>query len=226
MKILAIDSSAKAASAAIVEDGKILGEVFLNCGLTHSVTVMPSVEWLLDMTGLKVSDIDRIAITEGPGSFTGLRIGMAAVKGLAWACDIPCVGVSTLETIAHGAATNDGIICAVMDARANQVYNALFESKGGKITRLCEDRAIKISELLEELSDKEKVTFAGDGAELCYKASDEKFDISPENIRYQKASSVAILAADKAPVSAQEISLQYIRLPQAERERLEKIKNK
>lgn len=226
MKILAIDSSAKAASVAIVEDSKILGEVFLNCGLTHSVTVMPSVEWLLDMTGLKISDIDRIAITEGPGSFTGLRIGMAAVKGLAWACDIPCVGVSTLETIAHGVLAYDGIICAVMDARANQVYNALFESKGGKITRLCEDRAITIPELLAELSDKEKVTFAGDGAEICYKASEGKFGIASENIRYQKASSVAELSADKKPVTAQEISIQYIRLPQAERERLERIKNK
>ena len=226
MKILAIDSSAKAASVAVVEDGKILGEVFLNCGLTHSVTVMPSVEWLLDMTGLKISDIDRIAITEGPGSFTGLRIGMAAVKGLAWACDIPCVGVSTLETIARGAAAYDGIICAVMDARANQVYNALFESKGGKLTRLCEDRAITIPELLNELSDKEKVTFAGDGAEICYKAAEGKLGIASENIRYQRASAVAELSADKEPVKAQEIGLQYIRLPQAERERLERIKNK
>lgn len=226
MKILAMDSSAKAASVAIVEDDKILGEVFLNCGLTHSVTIMPSVEWLLDMTGLKVSDIDRIAITEGPGSFTGLRIGMAALKGLAWACDIPCVGVSTLETIAQGASSADGIICAVMDARANQVYNAMFEVKDGKLSRLCEDRAITIPELLSELSDKENVTFAGDGALICHERAEGKFKIAQENIRYQRASSVAFLAKDKKTLTAQEISLQYIRLPQAERERLERIKNK
>lgn len=226
MKILAIDSSAKAASVAIVEDGKILGEVFLNCGLTHSVTVMPSVEWLLDVTGLKIYDVERIAITEGPGSFTGLRIGMAAVKGLAWACDIPCVGVSTLETIALGASVSDGIVCAVMDARANQVYNALFEAKDGKLSRLTEDRAITIPELLEEISEMEKVSFAGDGAELCYQRAERKFNIVPENVRCQRASAVAFIASEKESVSAQELSPEYIRLPQAERERLERIKNK
>ncbi len=223
MKILAIESSAKAASVCIAEDGKILAEAFLNCGLTHSVTIMPSVEWLLHTAGLTIADIDRIAITEGPGSFTGLRIGMAAVKGLAWSRDIPCVGVSTLEAAATGVAHIDGTICAVMDARAGQVYNALFKAENGRLTRLCDDRALKISELLSELSGKEDILVCGDGTEVFMKAAGESFRAAPENIRYQRASSVAFLAASCDTVSAKELAPEYIRLPQAERERLEKL---
>jgi len=226
MRILAIEASAKAASVSIVEDGRILGETFLNCGLTHSVTIMPSVEWLLDMAGLKVSDMDRIAITEGPGSFTGLRIGMAAVKGLAWACDIPCCGVSTLEAAAMGAAHIEGIICAVMDARAHQVYNAIFKAQNGELTRLCEDRAITIDELATELEGNENVVLVGDGAKLCYDEFGGRYSIAPEHIRYQRAAYVAYLAEKAEPVSAQELRPEYIRLPQAERERLERLKNK
>lgn len=224
MKILAIESSAKAASVAIVEDGKILGETFLNCGLTHSVTVMPSVEWLLGMANLKISDIERIAITEGPGSFTGLRIGMAAVKGLAWACDIPCCGVSTLECAAMGAAHIDGIICAAMDARANQVYNALFLADDGKLTRISEDRAITIPELLEELEEYENVILVGDGALLLDEKSGGCYTLAPEHIRYQRAVYAAYLAESAEAVTAQELRPEYIRLPQAERERIERLK--
>lgn len=223
MKILAIESSAKAASVCMVEDGKILAEAFLNCGLTHSVTIMPAVEWLLNMAGLTMDDIDRIAITEGPGSFTGLRIGMAAVKGLAWSRDIPCVGVSTLEAAAKGVAHIDGTICAVMDARAGQVYNALFRAENGCLTRLCDDRAIKISELLEELPEKENILVCGDGTEVFMKEAGEGFRAAPENIRYQRASSVAFLAMEHDAVSAKTLSPEYIRLPQAERERLERL---
>ncbi len=224
MKILAIESSAKAASVCITEDGKLLGEVFLNCGLTHSVTIMPSVEWLLKVSNLSLSDIDRIAITEGPGSFTGLRIGMAAVKGLAWASDIPCVGVSTLETAAKGVSHIDGTICAVMDARAGQVYNAIFEAKGGKLKRLTEDRAIKIPELISELAGKANITVCGDGTEVFMKVAGDGFNAAPENVRYQRAVSVALLAEEMDAVSAKELTPEYIRLPQAERERLEKLK--
>ena len=223
MKILAIESSAKAASVCMVEDGKILAEAFLNCGLTHSVTIMPAVEWLLNMAGLTMDDIDRIAITEGPGSFTGLRIGMAAVKGLAWSRDIPCVGVSTLEAAAKGVAHIDGTICAVMDARAGQVYNALFRAENGCLTRLCDDRAIKISELLSELPEKENILVCGDGTEVFMKEAGEGFRAAPENIRYQRASSVAFLAMEHDAVSAKTLSPEYIRLPQAERERLERL---
>lgn len=224
MKILAIEASAKAASACIAEDGKILGEVFLNCGLTHSVTVMPSVEWLLKSTGLSLADIDRLAITHGPGSFTGLRIGMAAVKGLAFGADIPCCGISTLECAAYGAKDCGKTICAVMDARAGQVYNALFRVENGSLVRLCPDRAIKISELSDELSSYEDVVLTGDGAPLCYEALDNKYAIAPEHIRYQRAAYVAALGETAECVSAGALSPEYIRLPQAERERLERLK--
>ncbi len=224
MKILAIEASAKAASVCITEDGKILGEVFLNCGLTHSVTVMPSVEWLLKSTGLCLTDIDRIAITRGPGSFTGLRIGMAAVKGLALGADIPCCGISTLECAAYGAKDCGKIICAVMDARAGQVYNSLFRVENGSLTRICPDRAIKISELRDELSAYEDVVLTGDGALLCYEALGEKYALAPEHIRYQRAAYVAALAETAEYVPAGELLPEYIRLPQAERERLERLK--
>ena len=224
MKILAIEASAKAASACIAENGKILGEVFLNCGLTHSVTVMPSVEWLLTSTGLCLADIDRLAITRGPGSFTGLRIGMAAVKGLALGADIPCCGVSTLECAAYGAKDCGKIICAVMDARAGQVYNALFRAENGKLLRICPDRAIKIAELSDELSSYEDVVLTGDGAELVFRETGEKFALAPEHIRYQRAAYVAALCETAECVSAGELLPEYIRLPQAERERLERLK--
>lgn len=224
MKILAIESSAKAASVAIVEDGKILGETFLNCGLTHSVTIMPSVEWLLKMSNLSIRDISRIAISAGPGSFTGLRIGMAAVKGLAWACDIPCCGVSTLEAAAMSTSHIDGTVCAVMDARANQVYNALFTAKGGVLTRMCEDRAISLCDLEKELSDKSDVVLVGDGAVLCHSEFNEKYKMAPEHIRLQRAAYVALLSQNAQEYSAHELKPEYIRLPQAERERLERLK--
>ncbi len=224
MKILAIEASAKAASVCISEDGKILGEVFLNCGLTHSVTIMPSVEWLLKTTGLCLSDIDRLAITRGPGSFTGLRIGIAAVKGLAFGADLRCCGVSTLECAAYGAKTCGKIICAVMDARAGQVYNALFSTEDGSLKRLCPDRAIKISELEKELSSYEDVVLTGDGALLCYEALGKKYTLAPEHMRYQRAAYVASLGETAECISAGELLPEYIRLPQAERERLERLK--
>ena len=224
MRILAIESSAKAASVAIVDAGRLIAEIFLNSGLKHSVTIMPSVERLLESTGIGISDMDRIAISKGPGSFTGLRIGMAAVKGLAWACDIPCCAVSSLEAAAVGVAHMGGTVCAVMDARAGQVYNALFSAHDGKLSRLCEDRAISVSELLCELSEKKDVIFVGDGADMCYNESQGKFRIAPEHLRYQRASGVATLAETCETYTAEELRPEYIRLPQAERERLEKLK--
>lgn len=224
MRILAIDSSAKAASVAVVEDGKILGETFLNCGLTHSVTIMPSVEWLLEKCELEISDIDRIAISEGPGSFTGLRIGMAAVKGLAWSDEIPCVGVSTLLAAAEGVRHIKGIICAVMDARAGQVYNAVFKSDGKTLTRLCDDRAIETAKLIEELYGEESVTVCGDGTEVLMESAPGNFVAAPEHIRHQRATTVAFLAEKASAVSGKELEPEYIRLPQAERQRLEKLK--
>ncbi len=224
MRILAIESSAKAASVAITDGGNLVAEVFLNSGLKHSVTIMPSVERLLESTGLSVRDMDRLAISAGPGSFTGLRIGMAAIKGLSWACGVPCCAVSTLEAAAMGVAHIGGIVCAVMDARAGQVYNALFRAEGGKLFRLCEDRAIAISDLLRELSDKKDVIFVGDGAELCYNEENGAHRLAPRHLRCQRAAYVALLAENAEVQTAEALRPEYIRLPQAERERLEKLK--
>ncbi len=224
MKILAIEAAAKCASVAIVEDGAVLAETFLNNGLTHSVTIMPSVEWLFEVCGIKPSEIERIAVSKGPGSFTGLRIAMAAVKGLAFALDIPCAAVSTLEVIAENAKGMSGTVCAVMDARAGQVYNALFAAENGELRRLCEDRAISIAELSSELSDKKDVILLGDGAELCYnKFTDVSARLAPPHLMLQRASNVALLAERAECVSASELRPEYLRLPQAERERLSRL---
>lgn len=227
MRILAVESSAKSASVAIAEDTRILAEVFLNNGLTHSRTIMPMIESLIKMTGIGLDSIDRIAVAAGPGSFTGLRIGVSAVKGLSFATGIPCCGVSTLEAMAHNMLHVDGLICAVMDARAGQVYNALFRASDGVLTRLTEDRAISSDELFSEIKNEKNVYILGDGAKLCYNTFGEKTDglkLAPGPLILQSARGVALSALDAVHVAAQDLSVRYIRLPQAERERLKRLK--
>ena len=169
MKILAIESSAKAASVAITDNQKILGEFYLNIGLTHSQTLAPMIQNLLESTNLSIDEIDAFAVAVGPGSFTGIRIGVSTIKGMAFALNKPCIGVSTLEGMAFNIPIYEGIICASMDARCNQVYNALFEIKDGLPKRLTNDRAISIENLKQELKlSQKKVIFVGDGAEICY----------------------------------------------------------
>ncbi|WP_050698418.1 tRNA (adenosine(37)-N6)-threonylcarbamoyltransferase complex dimerization subunit type 1 TsaB [Anaeromassilibacillus senegalensis] len=227
MKILAIDSSASAASAAIVEDGKILGECYTNTRLTHSQTLMPMVQGVLECARVPLESIDLFAVSAGPGSFTGVRIGVASVKGLAMAQEKPCAGVSTLEAMARNLAHLDGIICAVMDARCSQVYNALFEARNGKLNRLTEDRALAIAALAEELQEygQKPVFLVGDGAKLCY--NEEKIKalgaiLPPEPLLYQRAWGVAEAAKDlfqrKETLTAAALAPVYLRLPQAERE--------
>ena len=168
MKILALETSAKAVSAAVSEDGKILCSGYQDTGLTHSRTLMPMVEDMLKNAGLTMQDCGAIAVANGPGSFTGIRIGVAAAKGLAFAADKPAVGVSTLAAMARNVAFCDGLVICAMDARRQQVYNALFEAKDGQLTRLTPDRAIALEELAEELrSDPRPKTVVGDGAKLC-----------------------------------------------------------
>ena len=150
MKILALESSAVSASVALTEDEKLVAQSFQNCGLTHSRTLLPMVENLLANCGVSLADVDAIAVAHGPGSFTGVRIGVATVKGLALGADKPCIGVSTLEAMAWGARALGGDLCCVMDARAGQVYNALFTVKDGRVRRLCDDRAIKLTEKKSE----------------------------------------------------------------------------
>ncbi len=229
MKILAVESSAQSSSCAVWEDGRISADMYTNVCLTHSQTLMPMMDEMLKITGISPADIDVFAVSSGPGSFTGIRIGIAAVKGMAFALDKLCVSVPTLETIAYGARLFDGIICAVMDARRQQVYNALFKCKGGKLDRIAEDRAISIDELGREIGDiGEPCVLVGDGAQLCY---DQFGDLrgallAPPNIRYQNAASVAEIAynyylAGKT-VPAEKLLPVYLRLPQAQRELMEK----
>lgn len=227
MRILGIESSAKAASVCIWEDGRILAEAFSNNGLTHSKTVLLMVENLLGQSGIALSSVDRIAISHGPGSFTGLRIGAAVVKGLSWSCDIPCVGVSTLRAMAENVRMMDGIVCPVMDARAGQVYNALFRSGEGTIERICEDRAIAMPALYTELCGKKPVILLGDGAEMCYNEWRESIPglmLMPEHLRFPRAAGVCQCACGEEAHDASALALSYIRLPQAERERLARLK--
>ena len=228
MLILAFESTAKAASTALVRDGKLVSQYSQCSGLTHSRTLLPMGEDMLRNAELKLADVDLLAVAHGPGSFTGVRIGVSMVKGLAWASDKPCVGVSTLEAMAwHGLAAG-GLVCPVMDARRSQVYNALFRIVDGSPRRLTEDRPIALEELAEELRTyNERVFLVGDGAELSFRALTEKglpCSLAPENLRMQSAWGVAMAAMDKTPGTADELLPVYLRLSQAERERQERLR--
>ncbi len=228
MLILAFESTAKAASTALVRDGKLVSQYSQCSGLTHSRTLLPMGEDMLKNAELKLADVDLLAVAHGPGSFTGVRIGVSMVKGLAWASDKPCVGVSTLEAMAwHGLAAG-GLVCPVMDARRSQVYNALFRIVDGSPRRLTEDRPIALEELAEELrAYNERVFLVGDGAELSFRALTEKglpCSLAPENLRMQSAWGVAMAAMDKTPGTADDLLPVYLRLSQAERERQERLR--
>ena len=225
MKILALETSAKAVSAAVSEDGRILASGYQDTGLTHSRTLMPIVEHILKNTGLTAADMDAIAVAAGPGSFTGIRIGVAAAKGLAFAADKPAVGVSTLAAMARNVAFCDGLVVCAMDARRQQVYNALFQAKDGQLTRLTPDRAIALEELAEELrSDPRPKTVVGDGAKLCLAhltAAGIPCRLAPAHLVMQNAMSVALeaeaMAAEGKLVSAQALEPVYLRPAQADR---------
>ncbi len=223
MKILAVDSSAKSASVAVSENGRLISECFVNNALTHSRTLMPMVENALSQADMSLKDINALCVNVGPGSFTGIRIGVAAVKGLAACDEIPCAGVSTLESIAYNFADEECIVCAAMDARCNQVYTAIFRCEGGKVIRICDDKAITIDELGNELSGyNERIYLAGDGAELCFRAFGEKLSnarLAGENRRYQRAFGAALAAENKNEfIDSALLAPVYLRLPQAERE--------
>lgn len=224
MLILSVDSTATPASVALYDD-RLIAEYYIHTKLTHSQTLVSMIESVLTVTGVKIEDIDRYAVNNGPGSFTGVRIGVAAVKGMAYAQDKPCVAVSTLESIAHQFPYFDGIICPCMDARRQQVYNAIFSVSGERIERLCDDRAIAIPLLLEELSTYSgRVILTGDGAALVDAMAPERgYILAPEHLRYQRAASTAMLAASREPVNAASLMPGYLRLSQAERERNEKL---
>lgn len=230
MKILAFESSAKAASVALMENGVLLAEQFQNNGKTHSATLMPMAERILRDCELTAEDIDCVAVAIGPGSFTGVRIGVSAAKGFAWAGEKPCCPVSTLLGMASQMKQVKGIICPVMDARRNEVYNALFESEGENLTRITPDRAISIADLKKDLENQEKPIFlVGDGSKLCYNTLKEDLPsliYPPCHLEMQRASGVAMAAEEliKAgeTVSSNDMTPSYLRLSQAERERLKK----
>ena len=231
MKILAIESSAVACSAALCEDGELLAQFYQRSGLTHSRTLLPMVDSMLEHCGASLEEVDVIAVAAGPGSFTGLRIGVATAKGLAWAEDKDCAACSTLESMAWPLAHLEGavIVCA-MDARRSQVYNALFLARGDRLERLTPDRAISLAELGEELKKYENVkVVVGDGAGLCYNnlsGQDISLTLAPRHLRMQSAWGVARAAEEIVRsgglVKGKDLTLVYHRLSQAERERLER----
>ena len=226
MKILAVDTTAKAASVCLAEEDKIIGSFFIDTALTHSRTLMPMLDALLINTETKAEELSAIAVNAGPGSFTGVRIGVAAVKGLAFARGIPCVSVSTLESMAYNCLGGDCVVCAVMDARCSQVYNALFRVKGSRIERLCDDRALSLTDLREELRRLDgNIVLVGDGAVISYdflKGGIANLSLAPMNIRIQTAASTAMAAFGKLnrgeTLTAAELMPVYLRLPQAQRE--------
>ena len=226
--ILAFETSAKAASVALLEQDRLLGEAYQNTGLTHSQTLLKMAEDLLKNCGKTVADVTAVAVANGPGSFTGVRIGVAAAKGFAWGRNLPCYGVSTLEAMAQGLGVYDGFVVPTMDARRDQTYTAIFRAEGGKLTSVLADCAISFAELGEKLKNCEKPIFlVGDGALLCY----NKLSVEVENLilpsehrMHQRASGVAILAQRQIAAGAEGdgagLRPNYLRLSQAERERL------
>lgn len=227
MKILALDSSAVSVSAALLDGDCLLGESFLHIPQTHSQTLMPMVEQLLENTGTSLNSVDLFAVSAGPGSFTGVRIGVSCIKGMAMAQDKPCVGVSTLEAMAYALTDAEGTVCAVMDARREQVYNACFSVAGGRLTRLTEDRALAIADLAAECAGRGRPLFlVGDGAALCFAhPAFQALDgvrLTAEPLRFPRAWGVARAAqeryATQGAVDAADLLPLYLRLPQAERE--------
>ena len=230
MKIIALESSAVTASVAVTEDEKLLAQSFQNSGLTHSATLMPMAADLLKNAGLTLEEMDVVAVAAGPGSFTGVRIGVAAAKGLAWPGNKPCAPCSTLESMAWQCAHLNGEICAAMDARRDQVYCARFLAEHGELTRLTEDRALGLDELVEEVRASGRTQIlVGDGAYLAKKALEAKClstVLMPPHLLYQTAWGVARcalrLVREGGLVSAAAMAPSYHRLSQAERERLER----
>jgi len=232
MKVLGIDTSAIVCSVALVSNRRVLSQKTLSDGLTHSETLLPLVKETLSECGMHLNDLDGIAISNGPGSFTGLRIGISTVKGLAVSAQLPCVGVSTLEALALNAIDMEGYtVCALMDARRGEFYNAIFRIENGKLIRLCEDRAIHGSTIAEELQAYQSVLLVGDGAEkFSLQFSRFAENLADEAIRFQSGKSVALLGLsviqENGGIHCRELSPKYLRLPQAEREWNEKHQKK
>ena len=230
MRILAFETSAKAASVALMENGQLLGESYQNTGLTHSQTLMVMAEDLLKSCGCTPQDVEAVAVAAGPGSFTGVRIGVAAAKGFAWGRELPCCGVSTLEAMALNLGIHQGYVVAAMDARRAQVYTATFYVDCGKYTRIRDDRAISLEKLGQDIQNlAEPIFLVGDGSILCYNTLIDKVPnlVCPaEHRMHQRAAGVGLAAWQKLAkgeeCSGAALTPNYLRLSQAERERLSK----
>lgn len=215
--LLSLDSSAVTASVALTDGDRVIKSEFVNSGLTHSETLLPMVKRV--MGDNEFSSLDAVAITAGPGSFTGVRIGVATVKGIAFAGNIPCYGVSTLEAIAYNFVEENCVVCAVMDARRMQFYNAIFKVENGIVSRFTPDRAISIDDLREELKQYDSVIIAGDGAALCSQnIALDNCKIAADDKIYQNALSVAKCVKNKKAIAPSALMPVYLRQSQAERE--------
>ena len=231
MLILAFETSAKAGSVALMENGILLGESYQNTGLTHSQTLLSMAQQLLTNCGRTPQQVEAVAVAAGPGSFTGVRIGVAAAKGFAFGLEIPCCGVSTLEAMAENLGIFNGWVMPVMDARRSQVYNAMFRYQRGEATRIREDRAIALEELLEDLGPVDgPVYLVGDGSKLTHETLRERWPnlvLPPEHKMHQRAAGVALVAEKMLlrgeVCDAATLEPNYLRLSQAERERNEKL---
>ena len=234
MLILAIESSAKPVSVAVYKSpdstdryGKLLGHYFQNNGFSHSRTLLALAESLMKNLEMTAADLDLVAVSNGPGSFTGVRIGVSAAKGIAWGLDTPVCGISTLEAMAYQTQESGVIICPVMDARREQVYNSLFEWRDDQLVRLKEDRAISLIDLSKDLQTYDApCVLVGDGVAVCKEFQGLSFcNTTPELQRFQTAYGVALAAVNSKPVPAATLEPVYLRPSQAERERSSKESN-
>ena len=222
MLTLAFESSAKPASVAVCSEEVLLGQYFQNSGLTHSRTLLAMAESLLRNLDLSVSDIELVSVARGPGSFTGVRIGVSAAKGLAWGLDVPICGVSSLEAMAYQVQTEQALICPVMDARRGQVYNGVFRWDGGNLARIREDRAISLEDLASDIASFGlPVLLLGDGAEISWEhfaGNGLDCEMAPVLLRYQTAYGVALAALKGTRIPPIDLEPSYLRPSQAERE--------
>ncbi len=231
MNLLAIDASSLPASCAYFRGNVLVAEEYIHNRMTHSQTLMPMVQHMLQTAGAPLEETDLVAVTVGPGSFTGLRIGIASAKGMAFGCGKPCLPVSTLEALAYNCLCHRGVVCAVMDARCAQVYTALFRSDGaGGLAPMGQDEALPLAQLQQRLAElQEPIMLVGDGAQLCYDSLENKENVTlaPAALRFQRAASLgmaALAALERGvqPIAADRLQPTYLRLPQAERELLQK----
>ena len=228
MNIVAIDTSGPAASCAVLIDGEIVQSIAMNRGLTHSETIMPALDAFMSAARLSCDQVDCFATVAGPGSFTGVRIGVCAVKGLAHAWNRPCARIDALEALAMNFAGFDGLACPILDARRGQVYCAAFDMKNGMPERVLEDAAIDLTEFLASLPKDRRLVFLGDGLRVHAARIRETLTealIAPANLRQLRADAACLLAEARPEewMEARKLTPIYLRLPQAERERNQRL---